>query len=90
MADVIFGNVSYVVDGDTLDIENVAVSRHNNHDYSEEERVRLSGCDAPELGSRGASTARGRLEHRYLGQRVRVDVSARDIYGRVIGHITLE
>jgi len=90
MADVIFGTVTNIVDGDTLDIERVSSTQFNKFPYRARERVRLSGCDAPERGRPGSAAATRRLQRRYLGKRVRVDVEARDTYRRVIGFMKVE
>ena len=52
------------------------------------ERVRLRGVHAPELSEPGGLAARDRLRRELLGRRVRVDIFARDVYGRPVVDVT--
>jgi len=91
MGDVFFGDVTLVIDGDTIEIEHVSVSRHNRYRYRSRERVRLRDQDADELGSQVGERSKRSLERRLLGKRVRVDVVAREKrWRRVIGLVTVE
>ncbi|MBR9701724.1 hypothetical protein GOV13_02270 [Candidatus Pacearchaeota archaeon] len=71
--------VTYVVDGDTLEIENG-------------ERVRLICIDTPEKGEDGYKDAKEYLEDLVLDEKVRLekDVSERGKYGRLVRYIYLE
>lgn len=69
------GNVTYVVDGDTLDINGI--------------RVRLSLVDTPERGQPGFKVAKDFVSSMCLGKRGELDVDdgqrRGDRYGREIG-----
>lgn len=85
MADAIFGDVQRVIDGDTVELVVRSRSRNNLYSYRRVERVRLRDVYAPEMNTRQGRQAQQRLESRLLGKRVRVDVAARDDFGRVVG-----
>jgi|AntRauTorckE6833_2_1112554.scaffolds.fasta_scaffold04841_3 micrococcal nuclease len=70
--------VQYVVDGDTLDLEN-------------EVRVRLIGIDTPERTECGYAEAREFLVELVDKQPVRIekDISGADIYGRLLRYVYL-
>ena len=87
--DRVYGRVRRVLDGDTLDVEITRRSSGNRYDYAPVERVRLVGIDAPERGSRGSRAARQQLANRVAGRGMRIDVHARDRYGRLIGKVTV-
>lgn len=71
----ISGTVTYVVDGDTLDINDV--------------RVRLALVDTPEIGESGYESAKSFVENLCLGKDAQVDIDdgqrGGDRYGREIG-----
>lgn len=70
------GVVTYVVDGDTLDVDRV--------------RVRVLGIDTPERGQCGYAEAKARLRALVGGRRVTVVPAkgpARDRYGRELGYV---
>lgn len=86
--DRVFGYVQRVVDGDTFELDVDSVSQGNQYNYNDVEKVRIRGIDAPELNSNAGRAAKARLQHEIQGQRVEVDVAARDIYGRLVGDVT--
>jgi micrococcal nuclease len=69
------GPVTYVVDGDTLDINDVT--------------VRLALVDTPEIGENGYESAKSFVENLCLGKQAQVDIDdgqrGGDRYGREIG-----
>jgi len=75
----LFFNVTYIVDGDTIEIET-------------KERIRLICIDAPERGEEGYLEAREYLESLILNKNVRLekDISETDMYGRLLRYIYLE
>lgn len=83
-----WGFVLNVPDGDTFEIDIDSVSRQNTYSYNDVERVRLRGVHAPELSEPGGLAARDRLRRELLGRRVRVDIFARDVYGRPVVDVT--
>ncbi len=83
--DTIEGLVINVLDGDTFDLDVDRVGRSNGYEYNDVERVRLAGVNAPELAEPGGRAAHTRLRTAIQGRRVRVDVRARDRYGRIVG-----
>lgn len=86
--DRVFGYVLRVVDGDTFELDVDSVSRGNQYNYNDIEKVRIRGIDAPELNSNAGRAAKVRLQNELQGRRVEVDVSARDVYGRLVGDVT--
>ena len=78
-AEVLYGRVVDIIDGDTLDL---LVGRN-------EHRIRLAEIDTPEKGQPwGASSTRA-LEDKILYQDVSVQTSGRGGYGRLIGRVWL-
>ncbi len=71
--------VSYVIDGDTIKLENG-------------EKVRLIGINAPESGQPYFNKAREKLTKLVLGKRVRLekDVEDRDRYGRLLRYVFVD
>ena len=68
-----------IVDGDTLIVR---VEGKN-------ERVRLRRLNAPELDEEGGQEAKEALERRFpAGSRVKIEIFARDKYGRIVAEIT--
>ncbi len=86
--DRIYGKFIRAITGDTLDI---AVTRREGNyefDYGRTERIRLDRKNTPEIGMPRAARAQRALHQRFAGRNVRVNVYARDRYGRLIGHVT--
>ena len=68
-----------IVDGDTLIVR---VEGKN-------ERVRLRRLNAPEMDEEGGQEAKEALERRFpAGSRVKIEIFARDKYGRIVAEIT--
>ncbi|MBC8520901.1 MAG: hypothetical protein H8D26_02760 [Methanomicrobia archaeon] len=84
MTDVIWGDVVKVIDGDTFDIKVTHVSRGNQYEYKDHERIRIEEIDAPELPSPAGKRAKQDLEHAIIGKFVRCDIRTRDTYRRLI------
>ena len=76
------GEVSYVVDGDSLWI------RPDGARSRKPQRVRLEGVDAPEICQDHGRDAQSFLSQRVLHQRVQVLARARDGYGRLIAQVS--
>lgn len=87
--DRVFGYALRVIDGDTFELDVDSVSRGNQHEYNDVEKVRIRGIDAPELDTSAGRAAKARLQNEIQGQRVEVDVFARDDYGRLVGNYSL-
>ncbi len=77
---VIVGQVSRVVDGDTLWVR-------TEGDGEPPVVVRLEGIDAPESCQPGGADATAALNSLALGRHVSVRVTARDDHGRTIGKV---
>ncbi len=82
-----WGTIIDVLDGDTVRVAVDSVSRRNRYGYGSVERVRLRSISAPESGRCGGARARRRLDGRLLGHRVRLDIHARDVFGRVVADL---
>lgn len=67
--------VTKVIDGDTFETS------------SRKKPVRLANVDAPEKGTRGASSAKQKLQKLIGGEEVRIDTKARDSYGRSVANV---
>lgn len=85
--DQAWGIVERTIDGDTLCIRITSVRRSNAYPYGAVERVRLRSINAPEMGTRAGQAARRWLAHRWSKRRVRLDIYARDVYGRLLAEI---
>ena len=85
-AQVLVGRVTYVFDGDTLELTS---------GLRRPVRVRLYGIDAPETGRRGepgqpyGREARRALQAKVAGQMVEIEIMDRDQYGRTVGVVRL-
>lgn len=89
MADVIWGDVTQVIDGDTFDINVTHYSKTNSVRYNDRERIRIADIDAPELRARMGQRAKHQLERTLLGQHVRLEVQARDVYHRLVCEVSM-
>lgn len=85
--DILGGQVINVLDGDTFDLDVDEVGEDNDYDYSDVERIRLRGVNAPELDEPGGRAALARLRAEIAGQRVRVGIHARDRFGRLVSDV---
>lgn len=81
--DKAWGFVLDVTDGDTFTLDVDSVSRNNDYDYNDVERVRVRGLNAPEIGERGSARATSRLRSSLVG----IDIHARDKYGRLVADV---
>ncbi len=84
MADWIEGPVTQIIDGDSFRMRVEWVGRNNSYRYSGDQRIRVAGVDAPELGSPSGKAAKQRLQDSIGGRYVRCTVQARDTYGRLV------
>lgn len=74
-AETLHGRVTNVIDGDTVVLE---------------VRVRLKGIDAPEKSQDHGLASTEALSSLVLGEKVRVDTSGSDRYGRTVGRLWRE
>ncbi len=74
------GRVTSVYDGDTVSL------RLNGADH----RVRLQGIDAPEHDQPYGEAARAHLASLVLDRQVRLDMTGKDKYGRLLGKIWVQ
>jgi endonuclease YncB( thermonuclease family) len=89
MSDRIYGKTIKVIDGDTLDVEVTRTSSNNKFTYKRKERIRIHGRNAPEIGSAAGKAAAKKLAERFNRRSLRIDVVARDKFGRILGRVTL-
>ncbi len=73
------GEVVRVKDGDSLMVRRFDVKRVSE--------VRLAGIDAPELAQPGGVQARSALRQMVQGRSIRVQVTDRDRYGRLVARV---
>lgn len=73
------GVVTRVKDGDSILVHRRDVKRTSE--------VRLAGIDAPELAQPWGIQSRTALRRMVLGRTVRVEVTDRDRYGRLVGRV---
>lgn len=84
MADVIWGDVKNILDGDTFDIHVTHIGILNRFTYNEHERIRLIAADAPELSSQFGFYAKQQLERQLNGRHVKCVIRSRDKFGRSV------
>lgn len=84
MADWIEGPVTQIIDGDTFRMRVEWFGRNNSYSYNGDQRIRIAGMNAPELGSPLGEAAKQQLQNRIGGRYVRCTVQARDTYGRLV------
>lgn len=87
--DYLWGRAIEVLDGDTFDMKVTRVGRTNDYEYRHRERVRVKGIDAAELDEPGGARSRRRLAAYLGGEHIRIDVHARDRYGRIVGDVAV-
>lgn len=85
MADTIRGKVIEVIDGDTFDMTVTHTGKGNKIKYQDHERIRIEGIDAPEINTDAGKKAKKALEGKLKRKEVRVTISARDTFGRIVG-----
>lgn len=85
MSDTIRGKVTNVVDGDTFEMSVTHIGKNNEYEYSNTETIRVAEIDEPELSTKAGKKSKEILENELNGKEVRVTVSARDTFGRVVG-----
>lgn len=73
------GRVVRVKDGDSLIVERAGVKRRSE--------IRLAGIDAPELAQPWGIQSRSALRRIAMGKQVRVEVTDRDRYGRLVARL---
>lgn len=78
-ATIFEGRVVRVKDGDSLLVERADVKRTSE--------IRLAGIDAPELSQPWGIQARSGLRRIVQGKMVKVEVTDRDRYGRLVGKV---
>ena len=79
-ADVLTGRVTHVYDGDTVSL------RVGGQDH----RVRLQGIDAPEYDQPFGDAAKRHLSHLVLDREVRLEMTGKDRYGRLLGKLWVQ
>jgi endonuclease YncB( thermonuclease family) len=79
-AEVLFGTVVAVHDGDTITLKN----------ESGQKKIRLAGIDAPELSQPYGTESRATLRESVLGKQVQVENTKEDKYGRVVGKLMVD
>jgi len=89
MADVIYGIVTEVIDGDTFKVKVYYQSANNKAKYGDNETVRIANIDAPEIPSAAGLRAKVHLENKLKGRNVRLEIQARDTYGRLVCKVRL-
>jgi endonuclease YncB( thermonuclease family) len=86
---MIRGPVTNVIDGDTFDIQVTHVGKKNKNEYNDNERIRIAGIDAPELGTEEGKKAKNSLMKKISGKEVRCNVKSRDTYSRIVADVEI-
>jgi micrococcal nuclease len=81
LAQVIFGKVVGVTDGDTLTLLD---------DEKQQHTIRLEGIDSPESGQAFGSSSKEALSRKVFGKSPWTEWRETDKYGRTLGHIYLD
>ncbi len=89
MADIIWGDVTNIVDGDTFDVHVTHHSKDNKISYDNQERIRIAGIDTPEIPSASGLRAKHHLERHLLNKHVKLIIQARDVYRRLVCAVSL-
>jgi len=89
MPDIIIGPVIDVIDGDTFDMRVTHIGTNNKEKYNGNERVRIADIDAPELRTLAGLRSKEQLFRKLNGEKVRCDVQARDIFGRIVAEVKI-
>jgi len=89
MADVIYGTVTEVVDGDTFKVSVYHQWEGNRTKYGSNETIRIADIDAPEIPSSAGLRAKAHLENKLKGKNARLELQARDSYGRLVCEVSL-
>ena len=79
-AEVLWGTVIEVHDGDTITLKSEAGLK----------KIRLAGIDAPELNQPYGVESRSALREAVIEKQVHVETSKTDKYGRVVGKVILD
>ncbi|MFL2932498.1 MAG: thermonuclease family protein [bacterium] len=79
-SETIFGEVSFVPDGDTIHL------KKNFKKF----KIRLYGIDCPEIKQLGGVSAKRRVKELIFKKKVKVESKGYDRYGRVIGKVFIE
>ncbi|MBV6419582.1 MAG: hypothetical protein DAHOPDDO_00805 [Ignavibacteriaceae bacterium] len=87
MADIIWGIVKEVIDGDTFRLNVTHISNLNKDKYSAMEKIRIAGYNAPELSTPGGQKAKQDLFQKINGKEVKCIIQARDSYIRIIANV---
>ncbi|MBI4712496.1 MAG: hypothetical protein HY762_04230 [Planctomycetes bacterium] len=89
MLDTIRGPVTNVIDGDTFDMKVTHTGKSNQYEYNNQERIRIAGIDAPELGTSAGKRTKVSLDLKIIGAEVRCHIQARDTYGRLVADVKM-
>ena len=89
MLDAIYGQVTSVIDGDTFDMHVERIGNHNEFQYNNNERIRIFGIDAAELGTVDGKRAHLSLINQIGNRSVKCDVRSRDTFGRLIADFNI-
>jgi len=84
---IIRGQVTNVVDGDTIDIDVTYIDPENMHTYRPTERIRIYGLNAAELPSPEGWESKEIKEKELLGKEITLLTRLRDGHGRIIAKI---
>ena len=84
MSDTIRGKVLSIADGDTFDMTVTHVGKSNEYEYGNTEIIRTADS-TPEIDTEAGKKAKEALEKKLNGKEVRVTVSTRDKFDRIVG-----
>lgn len=88
MADVIWGNVTNILDGNTFKINITHRDSGNKGEYVDSERIRIKEI-VPEIPNNPEDRSKNVLERNLVGKFIRCDVQQRDDNGYLVSKVSL-
>ena len=74
MADVIWGTVTNILDGNTFEINVTHREKGNKEQYQDTERIKINKIEVPQVPSNATDRSKDILEHNLKGKFVRCDI----------------
>ena len=84
MLDTVIGPVSYVMDGNTFQMQVTHIGKHNKFTYSDYETIRIADRVVHNVHTPQGYQQQLNLNNQIYGKRVRCHVKHRDSYNRLV------